>query len=50
MDPINFVYWLQGYLELTNDKELDENQVEIIKNHLKLVLEPTFVKAPLEKR
>lgn len=39
MDPINFVYWLQGYLELTNEKGLSKEQVEKIRDHIKLVLE-----------
>ena len=41
MTPENFCYWLQGYFEITdlNDKkELNEKQIEIIKNHLQLVL------------
>ena len=38
MSPENFVYWLQGYLELSDSKDLDGNQVDIIKDHLKLVL------------
>lgn len=38
MTPENFVYWLQGYLEITNQKELDESQVKVIQEHLNLVL------------
>lgn len=38
MSPENFIYWLQGYLELSDSKDLDSNQVDIIKDHLKLVL------------
>jgi hypothetical protein len=34
----NFVFWLQGFLELENPKTLSEQQVNIIKDHLKLVL------------
>lgn len=37
MQELNFCYWLQGYFELTDSKELDSNQVDIIKDHLKLV-------------
>jgi hypothetical protein len=37
-----FVFWLQGYLELSQHlngpKDLNERQVEEIKNHLNLVL------------
>jgi len=33
-----FCYWLQGHFELNPDlKELDEKQIQIIKEHLKLV-------------
>lgn len=37
MDSVNFCYWLQGLFELGNVKELNEQQVEVIKNHLNLV-------------
>lgn len=37
MSPENFVYWLQGYLELSDSKDLDSNQLDIVKDHLKLV-------------
>jgi hypothetical protein len=49
MTPENFVYWLQGYFEIQDayvDKPntirteyLDEAQVQLIRDHLKLVLE-----------
>jgi hypothetical protein len=39
MDALNFVYWLQGFLELSNTKNLNEEQVKILKDHIKLVLE-----------
>jgi hypothetical protein len=33
-----FIYWLQGFFELSeNDKPLTIEQVQTIKNHLKLV-------------
>ena len=38
MKSVDFVYWLMGFFELTDsDKPLTPKQVEIIKNHLKLV-------------
>lgn len=37
MTPEQFVYWLNGALEL-GAKSLDEQQVKVIKDHLKLVL------------
>jgi|688.fasta_scaffold953144_1 hypothetical protein len=39
MTPENFVYWLQGYLELSNVSELSKEQTQIIKDHIKLVLD-----------
>lgn len=58
MTPENFVYWLQGYFEINDAagpsttsvtpgrlKFLREEQLQIIKDHLKLVLEkktPTY--------
>lgn len=32
-----FIYWIQGFFELTDSKTLSEKQVQTIKNHLKLV-------------
>ena len=37
MESKSFCYWLQGLFELAETKELNEKQVETIKNHLKLV-------------
>lgn len=43
MTPENFVYWLQGYFEISAHNgainSLNDQQVEEIKNHLKLVLQ-----------
>jgi len=38
MTPENFVYWLQGYLELTEINVLSEDQLKKIKEHIALVL------------
>lgn len=38
MDPINFVYWLQGYFELAPPDCLTPEQVKVIQDHLNLVL------------
>lgn len=38
MEALQFVYWLQGALELTQLKELNEAQVKIVQDHLNLVL------------
>jgi len=46
MTAENFVYWLQGYFELSNNKTLDESQIETIENHLAMVfihdIDPKF--------
>jgi hypothetical protein len=39
MEPINFIYWLQGYLEIQDPKAIDSEKVQIIKEHLALVLQ-----------
>jgi hypothetical protein len=47
-----FAFWLQGLFEIGGDqiKTLDERQVQIIKNHLKLVfkfdIDPSFSNDP----
>jgi hypothetical protein len=38
MEPLNFIYWLQGYLELQDPKTIDGPKVQMIKDHLGLVL------------
>ena len=47
MDSVNFAYWLQGFFEMTNTKNLTEEQVTMIKQHLALVF--TKVTPPLPK-
>lgn len=40
MKSLDFCYWLQGFFEISKDSELknlDENQVKTIKDHLGLV-------------
>lgn len=38
MTPEQFIYWLQGYAEIS-DKAPTEKQWEVIKDHLKLVFD-----------
>lgn len=38
MTERDFIYWLNGFLELSGATELDEKQVKCIKDHLKLVM------------
>ena len=37
MTSRDFCYWLQGCFEITGSSQLDERQVQIIKNHLNMV-------------
>lgn len=38
MNERDFIYWLQGFLEISNTNKLTENQVKMIKEHIALVL------------
>lgn len=38
MEPLNFAYWLRGYLELAKPTKLNAEQIQEINNHLDLVL------------
>lgn len=38
MKALDFVYWLQGFLEIQNPQSISEDQVKIIKDHINLVL------------
>ena len=37
MSPDSFCYWLNGFFEISDQKELTPQQVQIIKDHLDLV-------------
>lgn len=39
MTPENFVYWLQGYIELSKEKTLTSEQMQVIQEHLNLVIQ-----------
>lgn len=39
MEQRDFIYWLNGFFELSKATTLDETQVEIIKDHLSLVMD-----------
>jgi len=38
MDAIQFVYWLQGFLEMSDVDKLNTKQTQILKDHIALVL------------
>ena len=50
MTPENFVYWLQGYLELTANPYLNVQQVAIIQEHISLVLTKKTADIPVYVR
>lgn len=37
MTSRDFVYWLQGYFEISNPHVIEQKEIEVIKNHLNLV-------------
>lgn len=39
MDSEKFVYWLQGFVELSDSDTISEKQWLVIKDHLKLVFD-----------
>lgn len=49
MDPLNFVYWLRGYLEIAQPKKIKQAQIDIINKHLDLVLLPVTKMVDLTK-
>lgn len=51
MTPEQFVYWLQGFVEISGKKELDAAQMQIVQDHLDLVLtKVTPERRPKENR
>lgn len=38
MTPENFVYWLNGYLEIENPEFITKDKIQEIRNHVNLVL------------
>ena len=39
MTPRDFCYWLQGFFEINNPMTIDPIELDIIKDHLKLVFQ-----------
>lgn len=39
MNERDFFYWLQGFFEISETKTLSKKQVQVIKDHMKLVAE-----------
>jgi hypothetical protein len=38
MEPVNFVYWLQGFFELRKPGPISKDQAKVIEEHLALTL------------
>lgn len=38
MSPLEFTFWLNGFFEIADPKSLDERQIQVIKDHIALVL------------
>lgn len=38
MDSTQFLYWLQGFFEIAEPTTLNEKQIQIIKDHMKLAM------------
>jgi len=52
MQSRDFVFWLQGFFELTDTQTLTPNQVELIKAHLDLVFkhDPSIPRHQMEHK
>lgn len=54
MTSQDFVYWLQGFFEISDATSISEKQTEIIKNHLKLVffheIDPSYTNDPQKQQ
>lgn len=50
MTTRDFVYWLQGYFEISDTKTMTEREIGVVKNHLNLVfkhdIDPSFGLTP----
>ncbi len=51
MKATEFCFWIQGFFELSESEQLTPRQVEIIRNHLKLVfyhdIDPSYSEDPV---
>lgn len=48
MTEKDFVYWLQGFFEISQEEKLSKKQVQIIRDHLELVLKKETPNRTLE--
>lgn len=49
MTPQEFCYWLQGFFELSESNGMSPKQVEIVKEHLRLVFTKVTGNVPVAK-
>ena len=49
MEPIHFIYWLRGFLEIAEPRKIRQPEIDIINEHLDLVLTPV-TKKPISIR
>lgn len=54
MTSRDFVYWLQGFMEISDTSVLDARQFRIVQNHLNLVfkheIDPSFKLTPEQSK
>ncbi len=46
MTDRDFCFWLQGFFEVANPKEMCEDQIKMVREHLNLVFEHAFAPKP----
>ena len=46
MTPEQFIYWLQGWLEIANPTIIEEHQLKIIQRHIGYVFQQGHLPAP----
>jgi hypothetical protein len=49
MNYQEFTYWLQGFVEITNPDYILPHQLDIIRDHLNLVIDPNYKKEEIKK-
>ncbi len=42
IEPEQFIYWLKGFLDLSNATSINETQLNMIKQHLRFVVADTI--------
>ena len=50
MTAENFIYWLQGFMEIADPSRLDEKEIKVIRDHINLVLTKVTPNNTLSRR